>query len=162
MRSLLSQVLFGRPAKKLTSTWRPPHVSLVSSLLTRLFPSSVNNAVSTRMDIRKDQFSHEAVRLLEDIADSHFISFDFEFSGIKERRDRAGKPTLEQHYAETRLAVHDYQPLQIGLTLVKLDEEKGQCHGLIQIQKFFPYLALWDVAMIFSICYVVILFSSAS
>ncbi|KAK5945582.1 hypothetical protein PMZ80_002787 [Knufia obscura] len=79
------------------------------------------------MDITKNQFGPEAVRLLQNIADSHFISFDFEFSGIAERnRDRSGKPTVQDRYEETRASVHEYQPLQIGLTLVKLDEEKGR------------------------------------
>lgn len=79
------------------------------------------------MDIQKDRFAREAVRLLYDIADSHFIAFDFEFSGIAERnRDRAGKPTLQDRYEETRLSVHEYQPLQIGLTIVKVDESNGR------------------------------------
>lgn len=77
------------------------------------------------MDIRKDQFAVEAVRLLQDIADSHFIAFDFEFSGIAERsRDRVGKANLEERYEETRASVHEFQPLQIGLTVVKFDETK--------------------------------------
>ena len=79
------------------------------------------------MDITKAQFGTEAVRLLQNIADSHFISFDFEFSGIAERvRDRSGKPTVQERYEETRASVQDYQPLQIGLTIVKLDEKKGR------------------------------------
>lgn len=79
----------------------------------------------SRMDIRKDQFNTEAVRLLQDIADSHFIAFDFEFSGIAERnRDRASKATVQERYEETRASVQEYQPLQIGLTIVKFDEER--------------------------------------
>ncbi|KAK5069560.1 hypothetical protein LTS08_007598 [Lithohypha guttulata] len=77
------------------------------------------------MDIRKDQFAVEAVRLLQDIADSHFISFDFEFSGIAERdRNRATKQTVQERYEETRISVQEYQPLQIGLTIVKYDDKK--------------------------------------
>lgn len=79
------------------------------------------------MEIRKDQFGTEAVRLLQDIADSHFIAFDFEFSGIAERnRDRVGKATIAERYEETRASVQEYQPLQIGLTIVKLDEENNR------------------------------------
>ena len=78
------------------------------------------------MDVRKEQFAHEVIRLLQKISDSHFVAFDFEFSGIKERnRERAGKPTLQEHYEETRTAVDEYQPLQIGLTIVSLNEDKG-------------------------------------
>lgn len=77
------------------------------------------------MDIDKNQFGIEAVRLLQTIADSHFIAFDFEFSGIAERnRDRVSKATLEERYDETRASVQEYQPLQIGLTVVKFDDEK--------------------------------------
>lgn len=76
-----------------------------------------------RMDITKATFPQEAVKLLQDIADSHFIAFDFEFSGIAERnRDRSGKPSLEERYEETRVSVQEYQPLQIGLTVAKFDE----------------------------------------
>lgn len=77
------------------------------------------------MDIRKDQFSTEAVRLLQDIADSHFIAFDFEFLGIAERnRNGASKTTVQERYKETRGSVQEYQPLQIGLTIVKFDEKR--------------------------------------
>lgn len=87
------------------------------------------------MDIRKDRFAYEAVRLLQDIADSHFIAFDFEFSGIAERnRERSGKPTLQERYEETRLSVHEYQPLQIGLTIVKLDRNEG--HYILEPYNF--------------------------
>lgn len=89
-----------------------------------LFRATENASIPQRMDIRKDQFGAEAVRLLQDIADSHFIAFDFEFSGIAERnRDRAAKATVAERYAETRASVQEYQPLQIGLTIVKLDQE---------------------------------------
>lgn len=128
MRSLISRLFFSKPATtryrkqttKATSIWR------TSSLVNRLFPflKSFDDAPrGSRMDIRKDQFAVEAVRLLQDIADSHFIAFDFEFSGIAERsRDRATKQTIKERYEETRASVQEYQPLQIGLTIVKHDE----------------------------------------
>ena len=79
------------------------------------------------MDIRKDSFGSEAVGLLKNIADSHFIAFDFEFSGVAERNSgRAGKQNLEERYVETRDSVQEFQPLQIGLTIVKHDQEKGK------------------------------------
>lgn len=84
---------------------------------------------SRRMDIRKDTIGVQAVQLLRDIADSHFVAFDFEFSGVESRtrsRTKEGKPTLEEHYKSVRSAVQQFQPLQIGLTIVKLDEARGR------------------------------------
>ena len=138
MRSLIA-CLFSKPlsskhslqvAPFSTSRHRP-------NVLRHLFPSFFSNGPSpksvavpisaSRMDITKSQFGLEAVRLLQNIADSHFIAFDFEFSGIAERnRDRPGKQNVQERYEETRASVHEYQPLQIGLTLVKLDQNKGR------------------------------------
>jgi len=139
MRSLIAR-LFSKPltSKRLQNqvvpaspSWRAPNV------LRRFFPNlfkdgpspyAIAAAISaSRMDITKTQFGVEAVRLLHNIADSHFIAFDFEFSGIAERnRDRSGKPNVQERYEETRASVQEFQPLQIGLTIVKLDENKGR------------------------------------
>lgn len=129
MRPLLSRLLFTNSTSILPRRQTTPNASIISLLLASIFPKSrcVVEDATVGMDIRKDRFGHEAVRLLHGIADSHFIAFDFEFSGIAERnRERAGKPTLQERYEETRLSVHEYQPLQIGLTLVKLDETNNR------------------------------------
>lgn len=81
------------------------------------------------MDIRKDTIGVQAVQLLRDIADSHFVAFDFEFSGVESRtrpRTREGKPNLDEHYKAVRAAVQQFQPLQIGLTIAKLDQARGR------------------------------------
>lgn len=79
------------------------------------------------MDVTAEQFSHEAVKVIEEIAEAHFVSFDFEFSGIAGRNpDRAGKPTLQELYDETKAAAERYQILQVGLTVVKEDLKKGR------------------------------------
>ena len=93
-KPLTSNHLSGRPGPT-SATWRTPNV------LRRFFPGLFNHGLSpypitanisaSRMEITKTQFGVEAVRLLQNIADAHFISFDFEFSGIAERsRDRSG------------------------------------------------------------------------
>jgi len=139
MRSLIAR-LFSKP---LTSKHLQSQVvstttsSRAPNVLRRFFPTFFNDGPSpyaiaaaisaSRMDITKTQFGVEAVRLLQNIADSHFIAFDFEFSGIAERnRDRSGKANVQERYEETRASVQEYQPLQIGLTIVKLDESKGR------------------------------------
>ena len=147
MRPLIYRLSLGRPtssiclyqtSKRSFSSWR------FADVFKRFLPGlrSFNDAllpspapIHPRMDISKGQFASEAVRLLQDIADSHFIAFDFEFSGIAERnRDRAGKPTLEERYEETRASVQEFQPLQIGLTIVKLDEGNGKLHRHDRVQ----------------------------
>lgn len=134
MRSLFSRLLFSKP----TSTYRQlsnKNGSFASNILASILPkffrpgpaSDPAKNDTSAMDIQRDRFGHEAIRLLQDIADSHFIAFDFEFSGIAERnKERTGKPTLQERYEETRLSVHEYQPLQIGLTIAKLDEREGR------------------------------------
>lgn len=129
MRSLFPRVLSSKPA----SIYRQYHSynngtifsGFLASILSKLFRPTED--AKSGMDITKDRFGREAFRLLQDIADSHFIAFDFEFSGIAERnRERTGKPTLQERYEETRLSVHEYQPLQIGLTIVKVDDDNGR------------------------------------
>lgn len=136
MRSILQRLFSKKPIT--TYLAQPTTTRRNTDVWQRLWPilKYFNNAPSPllrrqRMDIRKDQFAVEAVRLLQDIADSHFISFDFEFSGIAERdRNRATKQTVQERYEETRISVQEYQPLQIGLTIVKYDDKKSKLYQL--------------------------------
>lgn len=129
MRSFFSILLNSQPAIRSPCYRNYNHgyrsFEYLANIFSKLFRSNKN--APSGMDIPKDRFAYEALRLLYDIADSHFIAFDFEFSGIAERnRDRAGKPTLQERYEETRQSVHEYQPLQIGLTIAKSDEKNGR------------------------------------
>ena len=84
------------------------------------------------MDVKGKAFQSQLPGLLEAIADAHFIAIDLELSGIQSRYINkpaglidGGKQTLQQRYEETKEAAEKYQVLQIGLTCVKEDREKG-------------------------------------
>lgn len=79
------------------------------------------------MDIPRHKFSSELVKILQLIADSHFVALDLEFSGIPSRRNRGsgGKLSLQEVYEETKEAALQYQVFQVGLTIVEEDAQKG-------------------------------------
>ncbi|ETN43161.1 uncharacterized protein HMPREF1541_02319 [Cyphellophora europaea CBS 101466] len=79
------------------------------------------------MDISQAQFSEEAVKIIQEIAESHFVAFDLEFSGIAGRRsNNTGKLTLQELYHDIKAAAEKYQILQIGLTVVQEDAKQGR------------------------------------
>jgi hypothetical protein len=78
------------------------------------------------MDISRSRFPLELVNIIQLIADSHFIAFDLEFSGIAGRRKDRRKPTLQEVYEEVKDAAEQYQVLQVGLTLVHEDLLTGR------------------------------------
>lgn len=89
------------------------------------------------MDIQKSQFPQEALKIIQHVADSHFIAFDFEFSGVAGRRKappggKREKLTLQEMYDDTKEAAEKYQILQVGLTIVQEDRDKGE--------KFLPQI----------------------
>lgn len=79
------------------------------------------------MDVSSRQFSSELVKIIQLIADSHFVALDLEFSGICGRRARGsrGKVPLQQVYEDVKEAAEKYQVLQVGLTIVEEDAQKG-------------------------------------
>jgi poly(A)-specific ribonuclease len=79
------------------------------------------------MDVSNRQFPSELVKILQLIADSHFVALDLEFSGISSRRARGGRSrlSLQQVYEEVKEAAKQYQVLQVGLTVVEEDIQKG-------------------------------------
>ena len=83
-----------------------------------------------KMDIPSRQFSNELVKIIQLIADSHFLAFDLEFSGIASRRPRGGKSrsSLQQIYEDVKEAAIVYLVLQVGLTIVEEDAQKGIYH----------------------------------
>lgn len=77
------------------------------------------------MDITSDRFASEALKIIAEISESHFVAVDCEFSGITGRRPAGtGKLTLQELYEDTKAAAEQYQVLQVGLTIVKEDLEK--------------------------------------
>jgi poly(A)-specific ribonuclease len=79
------------------------------------------------MEVQRSRFHIELVKIIQEVADSHFIAFDLEFSGVADRRrpTDGGKLTLQQLYEDNKEAAGKYQVLQVGLTIVKEDEKKG-------------------------------------
>lgn len=86
------------------------------------------------MDINNDSYFKQLLPLLHHIANANFVAFDLEMSGISVRSRFGpnpqghdnGKPTLQQLYDETRTAAERYQVLQVGITCVEEDREKGE------------------------------------
>lgn len=82
------------------------------------------------MDIQKSQFPQEVVSIIQHVAESHFIAFDLEFSGIAGRRKvppggKRDKLTLQEMYNDLKEAAEKYQILQVGLTVVNEDKDTG-------------------------------------
>ena len=78
------------------------------------------------MDVPNSRFPYEIVKIIQEVADSHFIAFDLEFSGVAGRRAaKSQKLTLQEYYEDIREAAEKYQILQVGLTIVQEDLKKG-------------------------------------
>lgn len=80
------------------------------------------------MDVEKNSFQSVMFDILVAISKAHFVSIDFEFSGISSKQPfkpatidgaDAGRQTLQERYEETKEAAERYQILQIGLTCVE-------------------------------------------
>lgn len=116
MTSFFSRA-FGLPRKLLCL----PFKSLLPPLVAGpTFPSAMN--------VTAGSFPFDAVNLIQHIAKSRFIAFDFEFSGVAARASGggSGKLSLQEYYDEIRSAAQIYQILQVGVTVVTEDLEKGR------------------------------------
>lgn len=82
------------------------------------------------MEVDRIQFPHFFPTLLKRIASAHFVTLDFELSGIPSRRSRGSdaKQTLQERYSEIKLAVETFHVLQVGLTCVEKDVDS---HGYV-------------------------------
>lgn len=86
------------------------------------------------MDVDQAHFHKRLLGILGNIANATFVTFDLEMSGITTRPkyssgDRShdvGKPSLQQQYEEMKSAAESFQILQMGLTCVEEDREKGE------------------------------------
>ncbi|KAI7213631.1 CAF1-domain-containing protein [Hortaea werneckii] len=80
------------------------------------------------MNVDKVSFYPFILDILTDISESRFVAIDLELSGVptKQIRHQAGKPSLQDRYAETKEAAERYQILQIGVTCVKQDVENDK------------------------------------
>ena len=85
------------------------------------------------MDVTGRTFYSHLFPVLEAISRSYFVSFDLELSGIPGKQFKSrptgqgedGKQTLQQRYEETKAAAERYHVLQLGLTCVEEDRERG-------------------------------------
>jgi hypothetical protein len=88
------------------------------------------------MEVDHVHFRRQLLSILKHIANATFVTFDLEMSGISTRRkhgtgDRSqnvGKPTLQETYEEMKDAASTYQVVQLGITCVEEDREKGSWH----------------------------------
>ena len=83
------------------------------------------------MDVTKAEFPRQIVNIIQHVAESHFIAFDLEFSGVAGRRkvpqgSKRDKLTLQEMYDDVKEAAEKYQILQVGLTFVKEDQDRGK------------------------------------
>ena len=87
------------------------------------------------MDVDCFNFKALLPSIVSSISRSRFVALDLELSGIptklnKKPRDPAtdnsGKQSLQQRYEETKSAAGKFHVLQLGLTCVEEDTERGK------------------------------------
>lgn len=82
------------------------------------------------MEVTRDNFREQLLPILQHIANATYVTFDLEMSGINARpRERSrdiGKPSLQQQYDENKQAAEMFQVLQVGITCVEENREKGE------------------------------------
>ena len=84
------------------------------------------------MDIDEAGFWPQLLPILRSICDATFVAIDVEMSGISMRgsgsNDRShlvGRLSLQELYEEIREAALKYNVLQIGITCIEEDRERG-------------------------------------
>lgn len=86
------------------------------------------------MDVTQQTFHNLLPALIAAIADAHFVTIDLELTGIPSQQInklrahgdyRDGKPSLQQRYEETKKAAEQYQVLQLGITCVGENRDRG-------------------------------------
>jgi poly(A)-specific ribonuclease len=77
------------------------------------------------MDIDQHSFRKHALKILHEISESHFVAFDFEFSGVARSRGRE-KQSLQEYYTDVKQAAEKYQILQVGFTIVQQDTRRAR------------------------------------
>ena len=84
------------------------------------------------MDVPGYAFGWELLNMHRSLSTSHFVAMYFEHSRIPNSQTTKGlqenqrhKPTLQQRYAELKIAAEKYQILQVGITIVNEDRSRG-------------------------------------
>ena len=91
------------------------------------------------MDVTGRTFQSQLFPILGAISGSQFVSFDLELSGIPGKQFKTkltsqsedGKQTLQQRYEETKAAAERYHVLQLGLTCVEEDSDRGKALKIV-------------------------------
>ena len=87
------------------------------------------------MDVKGKSLWGQLPSILAAISNAHFVSIDFELSGIPTRqKDHSKAPgelasrkqSLQERYEDTKKAAERYQVLQFGMTCVEEDRERGK------------------------------------
>lgn len=81
------------------------------------------------MDVDADNFKRQLLPILKHISNASFITIDLEMSGISTQpasgQRKAGKPSLQEFYEDMKEAAETYAMVQIGITIVEEDKERG-------------------------------------
>lgn len=80
------------------------------------------------MDITKHNYQQKLAPILKAMAESRFIAFDLEMSGISKKQHRLGRrerQTLQDRYVEGKIAAETYQVVELGICVV----EENALHG---------------------------------
>ena len=89
------------------------------------------------MDVDQIAFPWQLPLILKAVANAHFVALDLELSGIhskplhRNKVDHGHKQSLQERYEETKEAAERYQVLQVGLTVVREDRERGGFSGIL-------------------------------
>ena len=94
------------------------------------------NIALKNMDINVNNFHSRLPSLLRAVSDAHFVAMDLELSGIPGHQinkpraagddtKRGGKATLQERYEDTKKAAETYQVLQLGITCVEENKDRG-------------------------------------
>lgn len=84
------------------------------------------------MDVTRLLFPDQLPAVIAAIADAHFVAIDLELSGIPSHQTNkpgahgGGKPSLQQRYEENKKAAEKYQVLQLGITCVGENNNRGK------------------------------------
>lgn len=88
------------------------------------------------MEVDQACYRKQLLSILKHIANASFVSFDLEMSGIYKKSHNntsTQKLSLQQLYEETRTAAETFQVLQVGITCVEEDREKGKSSVIVSL-----------------------------
>jgi poly(A)-specific ribonuclease len=86
------------------------------------------------MEVNQNEFRAELREILKHASNASYVTFDLEMSGIHQhsrfspgaRGHDNGKPSIQELYDDTKIAAETYQVLQMGITFIEEDREKGK------------------------------------